>query len=497
MELDYLDENKDYIIGKKYYLCKAKVSELAKFVKAKYTGFDFTKFNEDAKPMPKFKKPSEEELQDEYKDDHYHFDKKPSFETWAKKHVKYLEEQHNDNVKGYKEDEGLENLIYETAVENNFITIYSAEPKIVEKIRSKQMLRPDGQFYLIDGFRRLLFDFNYVSKDNDREVYVKVYDKHTTDQDIMALLFHYNLWKISKGVDHWFDRGWRFFIYNRLGIHLDCGGDWRYTNKDKSKNHFQLLNDYLDDDDILESKELVTGPAFYDDLKTIDEFVKGGSFTTDLTVDGAMLTDLFSMLPKKRLDGEYQHFDINLLRQYIFVRVDEVNHMRAMESYGHMCNRMATFTREFMDIWMDGEKTKALWSQVPAKATKVPIQDFIAAIPEEIRKKYKIEGSHRLWVGGHAFRYHSNRKLTKDASGAIGDSIRVYAFVHPYMLYLWNGRTCVQEIGEVQYEWNRFRERADPNDKRVYAGAEPGAIETIKRLTGVDVKIDKKTTLFY
>jgi hypothetical protein len=109
-------------------------------------------------------------------------------------------------------------------------------------------------------------------------------------------------------------------------------------------------------------------------------------------------------------------------------------------------------------------------------------------------EKYKIEGSHRLTrltVCGHRFRY-KNGKLTKDMDGCVDGYVRVYLFIKPYMLYMRDSNYKIQEIGGVNYTtYSHDEERVT-----LYKGDLEGAYKKIKELTGKDVGIDKRGTVF-
>ena len=194
------------------------------FLKEFYKDVDFSKFNEDAKlerfeenlVAPKIDDADMKKRYAELVESHnkYFKNDKPveSFEvfrdkTFANDTRLYLENLNESKGKGSR----LE-MIYNTAIENNFVSLYFEKASV-----NGEFLDVEGKFYLLDGFRRLLFDHNFCNK-SDRMVYVKVYSSSTSDTDIMKLMFHFNLWKFPQGIDTWLDRGWRFFLYNRLGI---------------------------------------------------------------------------------------------------------------------------------------------------------------------------------------------------------------------------------------------------------------------------------------
>lgn len=516
MNFKTIDQNTDNIINKPYYLCKVNFGELADFIKDKFKGDDVSKFNE------LYKEGIQEDVKKEilensdYKDLNTAFKegykehlkwyndwgkeqgtKEQNFEEWKKSQIKETEDKIKENKKGLRQEEELQNFIFDASTENNFISLYSEEVT-----NTKSILNLKGKFYLLDGFRRLLYDFNYIKKNRNKEVYVKIYDKRITDQDMMKIVFHFNLWKFPQGIETWMDRGWRFFIYNRLNITLI------QEKEERLSDHFTLLDNYLgygnySDSNYITKYKLLTSEKFYDDLRLIDEIVHKETLIHDTSKerwhrkDGEFAVEIFEFLGKERLKDNFKDLKFEDIDKFFKLTANEINRIKTMCVRGHYEKLIRRSITHLFEVWSDEKRLNKMRGMDVAKVKiiNVPIEDFIKSLPKEIIKKYKIKKRYetRIEIKGSSYIYQKN-KIYTGVSGVVENyKPRVYLFFDDYFVckydknyYIINGVT-----GKLMYSYYSEHE-----NNLIYKGNLLGCLIKLKKMIGKEIKLDAKETKF-
>lgn len=422
MKFKVIDKNTDYIINKEYYLCKVNLADLITFVKEKLGDIDFDQFNQ---RFTKFDI-----------DEYYEIDNEPEknkriretriYDMWnetkeirleREENDKYYDERHNYffNKERKLKSESNQKFIYENSTENNFISLYS------EYFDGKKF---DGKFYLLDGYRRLLFNFNLFERNTNKDVYVKIYTNTTTDQDIMKLMFNFNMWKIPQGVDEWFDRGWRLFIYMRLGIEF-------------TQQHFYHLDRYVGDyyikyRDYSEQETIITSSQFYNDLKAIDYLINCEKMHHD---KGKHFNYQFiEKLATIRKNGNVNELNIEDWIYFLDLKYQDVDKIKSMGVHGHYVKRIDSLVNDFFKIWENPKLIEEMKNKKPKGTTKTTIEDFYWKIPDYFRNEIQINVvNDNEFIIDNEFYEYENNKIYQPMEGFYDvKRVRVFLFFDKY-----------------------------------------------------------------
>lgn len=139
--------------------------------------------------------------------------------------------QSNSNL--VREDEGLQ-LIKRSGIVSNMFYAYM----------------DNNEFFLLDGFNRLLTDYGDVNLDTP--VYLKVIGGSIEDSKLMYTMFNLNLWKLYNNkyggfsVVDLFDRGFRLLLHTRFNINLYYYED--YSSRLRDRNDIHLIDMYFRDE---------------------------------------------------------------------------------------------------------------------------------------------------------------------------------------------------------------------------------------------------------
>lgn len=444
-----VDEGVDRLTGKPYYLCRENLAELEAYVK-KRLGNDYREFNSDQTELIDTKNVvlDEAAIKAEY-EDYRKWEEKDggeefkgksrkkikSYETFlAEKHKEAAENQ-GDKKKRFAAEESKWQFILNNALENGHISLWS------EKVMVRgSHVDLQGNFYLIDGFLRLLFDFHYTKKQRERDIYVRVYDKRTTDQDVMSMMFHLNLWKMahSDGPGVWFDRGWRYYIYKRTGIKLDKHLGYL--------EHYVVSNEYWDT--LTEYHKVLTNQKFYDDLKELDKLVAAEDGLIGRGKGDNVIDAIMSLLGRYRLKGNMKDFKAGDLKHFLALNVNEVNKIRKMDVHGYYWPRIQGLIKDFTDTWEDDAKMEKMRAQDPDKVVvkDIPPEYFMESLPKEVKDKYRVEhkGGRFIYVKGKAYSFEANKLYSR--TNFVNYKYRVYAF--------FGGTYCLYKDGHRTRHWD-------------------------------------------
>lgn len=470
VELKVLDENTDYIIGKPYLLCKVNLGVLREHLLCLFREHDISQFNSDysSRPREPIKTVSREEY-DEYVEDS--IGGPASFKEFQERRVKYRLDRYESRRESLFNEESKSQFIYDTATENNFISLYSEKPLVHD-----DKISFSGRVYLLDGYRRLFYDFNYLDRNLDKDVYVKVYDKRTTDPDMMSLMFHFNLWKIPQGVSVWFDRGWSFFIYLRTGLKISYG----------------LLREYLNPRGYgyLSLHKILTNPVFYRDLKLMDDLRNRENYVEDGHRDQHFNNDLLNYLGRKRLDGVEKPLCEEHYRHYLHLHPNEVNKIRSFTSTKYF-DYIRALAGGYIKVWMDAGAHQRMLAKNPGdiKVKIVPAEDYVAGFPEEVRRKHNLRGStDRVSFKDVYFNYR-NKKLYLDMGGtAQNTNTRLYLVFQDKMLVKHKNHYIIFPLTQD------IHIRRDLKDKIIHSGSLESCKQKIREYTGRDFKLDRTKT---
>ena len=450
MKLEVIDTNRDHITNKPYDLYKVNLQELSELIKSKYPKVNFADFNRD--------------------------------------HISHRNPEYDHTDK-----EMEDNFIFNASTENNFISIYSEEG-----------IKLTGKFYLLDGFRRLLYDFKNVKKDKDKEVYVKVYDKNTTDQDMMKLMFHMNLWKFPQGINVWLDRGWRFFIFERLGILVQSESE-RDDNYNNVGNHFGLLEDYFRcTEDYQVMYKMITSEIFYDDIALFDTIIKGktliGREGKDKK-DSNFAWSFASYLGRRRAKGKFDKIEYADLIKLIKVKVNDINKIKKMEVQGFYIKEINSLMVLFFEIMDEPKLLFKLRNMEIPEETEILVKDFVEKLPKEIIEKYNIDKKDSrsyekaITINKKYYQYENNKIYTEHEGIADPSKLRIYLFFEKYALLKWNDKFIVIDVSIN----NRIQYMSYGRDVKneIIKGTQEECLAKIKEMTGREFAIDRKRTVFW
>jgi hypothetical protein len=475
-----IDENIDNIIGKKYYLCKINLFELITIVKNKMVDIDISSFNRDFLDF---------NVNDYYETDNETPENK-KIRIEAENNVKryngitltspyiddgYTRERINyfSNKSKSIENESEHGFIFNYAIENNFISLYS------ESFNDGKL---EGYFYLLDGYRRLLFDFNTIEKNIDKDVYVKIYT-NTTEQDIMELMFGFNIWKIPQGIHVWFDRGWRLFIFMHTGIYL-------------SQQHFYLLDEYVGREYINyktydAQEKIITSKQFYNDIKIIDYLVncekmhhsKGKYFNYEF----------IEKLGKIRLNGNENYLNVEDWIHFLDLKYEDVDKIKSMTVHGHYNKRIILLVNEFFDMWKNPELIEEMNTEKPKSVSKTVIEDFYWNIPSYVRNEHTISiiNDECLYIDCVNYYYENNKLYQYSTYNKYSNKYRVYLIFDKYKVISYDKvYYIINKDMKINYVDLVF------HDNYVFKGSKEELIIKIKENTGKTWKPNTRLTEF-
>jgi hypothetical protein len=140
--------------------------------------------------------------------------------------------------------------------------------------------KENDQYYLLDGFNRLLTDYGQL--DFNPTVFVKVLTTKLPDNDLMRIMFHLNMWKLQGDGHHnfkpndFFDRGFRLLLNKKFGISFYSYSD--YDKRTRDRNDFNVLHYFFrNEQDFCEAfafsftglRKLLENPNIIGDLKEL------------------------------------------------------------------------------------------------------------------------------------------------------------------------------------------------------------------------------------
>lgn len=474
-----IDENVDNVIGKRYYLCKANLGELIDFVKGQLDGIDVTEFNQDFHEFEYDEFYDVDHETEEEREERLNPKKKtleqltePSSSSYNFDRSRYLREK-NEHMKF----EDINNVIFDVAVENNFISLY------FDNFNDKTF---SGDFYLLDGFRRMFFDLQ-MGRNLDKDVYVKIYTKDATDIDMMHLMFSFNLWKVPQGVDVWFDRGWRLFIFKRLGIKL---------TGDKFGQHFGYLNVYFGNYkynvkyDYLKLLKLVTGEQFYNDIRIIDALVDESLMRFS---QGNVFNELFLYkLSQKRLDGNENDLNLDDWLHYLKVEYKEVDRINKMSVAGFFEKRIQNMVNEFFKIWENPEGLEEMKEKKPTGKMATPIEDYVFSVGS-FERIVKVSSDDEIFIDGRVYQYKDNKIYTRLGTFVSNPIARIYLFFDKYYVMKHDGRYWIMTNKVSKYTDLLFHD-VQKSDLVVFKGDKEELIEKIEEMTGKKWKPNTRKT---
>lgn len=471
-----IDRNIDSIIEKKYYLCKVNFGDLVKFVENQFKGIDFEKFNYDFCEFIKndYYENDNESVEDKNKRlgdvGKLKFDNF-NYENYFNERREYFRQK--DVV---DEKIVMNKFIFNNGIENGFISLY------FDNFNGENY---EGNFYLLDGYRRILF--NLEDENLDREVYVKIYDGTTSDVDLMRVMFGFNFWKIPMGVKVWFDRGWRLFLFKRLGIEL-------------GKFHFNYLNVYLDkynygEKDYIEQEKLVTGNQFYNDMKIIDYLVNSEKMNFS---QGYYFNEVFIYkLSKIRLNGNNNKLNIEDWIHFFDLSYGKVNVIKKMSVKGRYIKHISALVDDFFDnIWMNSDKLEKMRIKKPEGKMEVSIEDFIYNSMIRNDHNLSIVGEDSIVINNNFYKYQNNKIYAKIGGFQGNVMSRVYLFFDKFYVMKYNGKFYILSDKE-KLNVNLIGYNCQENNESViFFGDKEGVIEKVKQMTGEIWKPNMRKTDF-
>lgn len=140
--------------------------------------------------------------------------------------------------------------------------------------------KENDQYYLLDGFNRLLTSYGNI--DFNPTVFVKVLTTKLPDYHLMRIMFHLNMWKLQGDGHHnlrpsdFFDRGFRLLLNKKFGIDLYSYTD--YNTKTRDKDDFYVLHYFFRNErdfceafafDLPELRKLLENPNIIEDIKEL------------------------------------------------------------------------------------------------------------------------------------------------------------------------------------------------------------------------------------
>jgi len=170
----------------------------------------------------------------------------------------------DDTANSFKNDESM-NVIKIAGVVTNLFYAY----------------KENNKYYLLDGFNRLLTNYGFI--DGNQPVYIKIITTKMKDHELMNIMFHFNLWKLNKGIKDFFDRGMRLFLAKKFNIniysygrHLNNSGEL-WNQRKKNKDDFSILEKYLSNETYTsyfrllykDMKKIFINPQIINDLREI------------------------------------------------------------------------------------------------------------------------------------------------------------------------------------------------------------------------------------
>ena len=343
MELDFkmklIDSNIDKNINKKYDLFKIKIQDIRELLGSKYKKINMKDFNE-----------GDDKIKGEYEFDFQKID--------------------------HEECDIADNIKFNAGIENNFITIH--------KIKN--------EYFLVDGFRRLFFDLQTLNRDIDREVYVKIFNEDTSEEDIMKLLCYANLWKYPQGIEVFLDRGWRLYLSFKLRIRLS--NESTYDSKKYYVNHFEALEKYIDGKRYSRNSKysdvisILSSPRFYDDLKLIDEIIRKKS-TPDINHCKDFIKEFCNILGENREESFTKKISKEIYYKFLENESIEVTKIQNMGVRGFYFPRISSLTSKFFGLLKE-DREEEIMNIDPSKikGKLMTLQEYYKIIPIEFRKKY-------------------------------------------------------------------------------------------------------------
>lgn len=140
-----------------------------------------------------------------------------------------------------------------TKFDNRFVRD-SEEPSFIEMKKSGlsssyfYAYKEDDNYFLLDGFNRLFTDYGKL--DLDCTVYVKLITNKLSDNQLMGIMFHLNMWKLQ-GKGHWdlkpdefFDRGFRLLLHKKFGVELYSFKNIEYNDRTRYKDDMSVITRY-------------------------------------------------------------------------------------------------------------------------------------------------------------------------------------------------------------------------------------------------------------
>lgn len=475
MKFKVIDKNKDYLTGKEYWLCKTNLRTLVGFIDGRFADVDVNKFNTE------WNEKKAEDKSDTKRGENV------SIDNW-------------EYERQFSEEKDLQ-IVFDTATENNFISLYFAE---VEIYKGELKATPDSKFYLLDGFRRLLFDFHHFEKDYNKEVYVKIYDGNTTDRDIMKMMFHFNLWKQPQGLSTWMDRGWRLFLYQRLKIELLADVDW--DDKTRFISHFSCLSTYMGGSRYGEEKyskklKLVTSERFYDDIMMIDEICKMPSLFREgenrRDKSNSYIRFFIENLKKVRLNGNIQEMKLADFLHFLKVEKNEVYRIDPMSVSGHYEKPIRVLIDRFYEVWLNKVELEKMCQVNPndVELKDIPREMWLESLPDEIKEKMEIKSGRwgtDVEVNGDRFHY-KNKKLYLNWTES---KPRVYAIINNYVLYGYSKRFYLSKKMLHNFSGHFYNDR-----EKMYAWSSKSKKEATEKIREIvnkqDWKMNVKETEFF
>ena len=289
------------------------------------------------------------------------------------------------------------------------------------------------------------------------------------------------------GVRVWFDRGWRLFLFKRLGIEL-------------KEFHFKYLNVYLDKynyggKDYIEQEKFVTGNRFYDDIKIIDYLVNCEKMKFS---QGYYFNEVFiNKLSKIRLSGNDDWLDIKDWIHFFDLSYGKVNVIKKMSVRGRYIKRISALVNDFFDnVWTNSNKLEKMRVEKPEGEMEVGIEDFIYNSRNGNDHNLSIVNEDLIVINNKFYKYQNNKIYVK-IDGFQGNVMgRVYLFFDKFYVMKYNGNFYILSDKEKLNAHLIGYNCQENNENIIFFGNKKGVINKVKEMVGENWKPNVRKTDF-
>lgn len=159
-------------------------------------------------------------------------------------------------------------------------------PNSVYEYQNFFLIEDNGEYLLLDGFRRLLWNTEVPNID----IHVRVYNKsHLNDSDILNLIIELNQQKFTGGMGLFFDRGFSLCMKMFFNIDLKKISDLFTGYIKHGKDTYEYFStSYSSDDTYKSCKKQLLNKNFVSDMKFLMGIAESNKFICDVNF-GAMV----------------------------------------------------------------------------------------------------------------------------------------------------------------------------------------------------------------